>query len=947
MDPRTLEAITLSYNSGMQAFSIQDWSGAIQNLEQAISTLESYPDKKAIVEPRRRFGPVFFTLGAAAFNFPDHPKSIKAFETFLAEWPSHDKALDAKLALARACMADKRYEKALVHFADMERFPSLRDRALAAQVECLRETGKTAEMTATLQKLVSGGINTTIQASGALQLAQLKAEAGEDDRLHELVHQLNAKRQFVENVIALNALIVKLGDSLSEKGQYEQASKVYLNVMPPDQVKSFQKERIEFLERRIAANSAAAKQHPAQALAYQGQNADFQSVLDQAKALMAEFEKLPDYMPSLMLRNARCWYGRDKKWESVLVNTRLMQLYPDAKTEMETAMFGNVVALADLLQVKLCQKACEEYLRNFPKGVNAGTVAYVQGAVAMQAGDLTGAAALFGSHVEAYPNGSLTEQMCMMQGSAYFSLGEMSDSLRAYKQYLIKFPNGAFAEEAKYRIATIPVFQGKFEEGWKLVEDFIRGNPGSQYIEDAKYRLMICKYAASLFDEVLADAAIWEKDHNGGVMLPEVLCLKGDCFAALARNEEAASSYEKSAQCAASDEVLNYALNEASKLFQKLGQTEHLSQMWEEFIHQNSDHPNVVAGIYWISKAKSKDGKVDEAKLIIVEQLQKSLSNPKNENVELLLQQLSQLCWKRPRHKTQPTEVAVASDTTSESSTTPVVSPAQGGESAPPPPWDGLAELEKVIAPLAATADAGGRARLNYCRAELLKLLKRQDEADSLMREIAVMKPQQLSPQLLALAGDYLQRKSMPAEACLYYQHLKENYLRSAWLDYAYTGLGDIALAKGNTKEALELYSQASDEYAGSKLKDSTMGKAMALLELGKFAESKKLLETIAGTKEWRGESTAQAMYFLGEIERRQSRYPEAVAYYQRVFVAYQKYLPWVAKSYVRTAECFDKLGKRKEALGHLQEMMRNEKLVPLPETDQGRKLIQQWGASS
>ncbi len=270
IDAGTAEAITLSFNNGMQAFSRQDWSGAIQHLEQAISTLESYPDKKAILEPRKRFAPVFFTLGAAAFNLPDYPKSIKAFETFLTDWPTHEKSFDARLALARACFRNKDYEKALGLFAELERFPSIRDQALAIQIECYKETGKKVEMTAALQKLIAGGINSTVQASGALQLAEVKAEAGEEDQVTTLIDQLIAKRHLVENVVALNALIVKLGDSLADKDQYEKASKVYLNVMPPDQVKSFQKARIEFLERRIAANVGAAQRNPAQALTYQG-----------------------------------------------------------------------------------------------------------------------------------------------------------------------------------------------------------------------------------------------------------------------------------------------------------------------------------------------------------------------------------------------------------------------------------------------------------------------------------------------------------------------------------------------------------------------------------------------------------------------------------------------------------------------------------------------------
>lgn len=947
MDTETAESITNAYNQGMQAFGRQDWAGAIQQLESAISILESFPDKKATVEPRKRFAPVFFTIGAAAFNLPDYPKSIKAFETFMSEWPNHEKVPDAKLAVARACFSDKQYAKAQGLFAEMEKFPSLRDQALAIQAQCFKETGKVAEQTATLQKLIANGINSTVQAGGALLLAQMHSEAGKDEPLEWLLDQLVARRQFVDNVVALNALIVKLGDSWAEKEQFERASKVYLNVMPPDQVKEFQSKRIEFLERRIAANAAAAQQNPQQAMAYLGQNADFQGVLDQAKALLAEFEKLPDYMPGLMLRNARCWYGREKKWESILVNNRLLQLYPDAKTEREAAMFGNVIAYADVMQVKACQKACEDYLKAFPKGTNAGTVAYVQGAVAMQSGDIKGAATLFGTLIDAHPNSTFIDQMYLMLGTAHFSLGELDEALRVYKRYILKFPKGPALEEAKYRAAIIPVFLGKYEEGWKTVEAFLKDYPRSQYAEDAKYRLMICKYAANLYDEVLADVAKWEKDHPGGIMQPEVLSLKGDCLAAELKNKEAADAYQKAAKTAATDEVLNYALNEASKLLQKIGDTPRLSQMWEEFITEKPDHPSVVAGIYWISKAKTKDGKVDEAKQIVVDQLKKSLNNAKNESVEMLLQQLSMLCWKRPRPKTPPPAPEPPPAPVQLDKDGKPIPPPPPPEPPPLPPWDAMAELEKVIEPLDALADPVGRARLNFARIDLLKLLKRQEDADSLMREIAAMKPEQLSPQLLALSGDYMAAKNFPEEARVFYEFLKENYLKSAWLDHAYAGLGAAALAKGDAKKALELYTLAADEYAGAKIKESTLGKATALMELGKHAEAKKLFETVAGSREWRGEATAQAMFFLGEVERRQGRHAEAVAHYQRVFVAYQKYLPWVAKSYVKAAECFDKLGKRKEAVAHLQEMMRNEKLGQFPETEEGRKLLQQWGPAS
>ena len=69
MDTETAESITNAYNQGMQAFGRQDWAGAIQQLESAISILESFPDKKATVEPRKRSVFVF----EARDRFDDMP----------------------------------------------------------------------------------------------------------------------------------------------------------------------------------------------------------------------------------------------------------------------------------------------------------------------------------------------------------------------------------------------------------------------------------------------------------------------------------------------------------------------------------------------------------------------------------------------------------------------------------------------------------------------------------------------------------------------------------------------------------------------------------------------------------------------------------------------------------------------------------------------------------
>lgn len=944
-DPITTATLFAGFNRGMEAFQKRDWKVALAEMDKVITLYEKYPDKEAVEAAKQDMAPAYYVVGAAAFNVPDYPKAIAAFGRFMTLYPKHERLPHARLAVARATYLNGEFAKAAKLFEAMEQYPSLREQSLIIQAKCLKESNKIKQMIAVVERLIADGITTSGRAGAALLLAQARLTADADEKLAPLLDQLLTRRHLVENVVELNAVIVGLGDLQMAKEQFEKASRTYLQVMPPPEVIAFQKQRIETLERRIAVNkAAAAAPHASQAtlLSIAGQNAELQTVLDEAKELLADFEKIPDYMPGLLLRNARCWYGRDMKWESILVHERLLALYPTAAKEREAALFGNVIAYADLMQVKPCQQQCEQYLKEFPQGDNAGTVAYVLGAVAIQAGDTQGAAKLFEAMIEAYPKSSFIDQMYLLLGGAYVSLGELDKALPLYARYISLFPEGSAVEEFRYRGAIIPVFQGHYEQGWKELEAFLKQYPASPFAGDAAYRLMICKYAAKLYDEVLADMEKWKEAHPTDSTEPEVLALKGDCLAAQMKTKEAADAYQAAARSATNDEVLNYALNEASKLLKKLGDTAQLSQMWENFIKQRPEHFSVVVGIYWISQAKTREGKVAEAKEITVTQLSRCLNQYKNECVEMLLQQLAQLCWKRPRINTPPPAPAPAPVLDKDGKPVP-----QPEAPAPPPlpPWDAMAELDKQLAPLNAIADESGRQRLAFARMELLKILKKQAEADTLMRGISASPPELLSPQLLALAGEFHQHHERDAEATVYYNFLKENYLRSAWLDYAYAGLAAMELAKGNKTKAIELYTLAVDEYGGAKVKDSTLGLAMAMLESERYPEARKLFEQVASTREWRGESTAEAVFYLGLVEERQGNLAEAIAYYQRVFVAYQKYRGWAGKAYIKCALCFDKLGKRKEGIAHLREALRNEKLDPAV-LSEARELLKQWGAS-
>jgi TolA-binding protein len=181
----------------------------------------------------------------------------------------------------------------------------------------------------------------------------------------------------------------------------------------------------------------------------------------------------------------------------------------------------------------------------------------------------------------------------------------------------------------------------------------------------------------------------------------------------------------------------------------------------------------------------------------------------------------------------------------------------------------------------------------------------------------------------------------MRKDAEKFYRALASGFPKSELLDYSYNGLGQIALLEGKAAEAISFFEMAVDKAgATSKLREVTHGKAKALLLLGKLEEAKTVFEQVASTREWRGECTAEAVFYLGEVAFAKGDISGAVQYFQRVFVAYQRYSKVVAKAYLRAADCFEKLGEPEKGLAHLREMISKEKLAAFPEMESAKKRI-------
>ncbi len=939
------------YASGMAAFQAGDYTKAAADLKALLNKAEFSPQLE----------PAFFSLGSAYFNAANYSDAIAAFKNYQTKFPNGPHLNDTIFGLAQSNLLSKNYAEASTQFTALAKDARFKDQALFFSATANKEGGKVDAAIADLEKLAAGDLKSPVSVRGLMLLAQLYSQKGKADKVIPLIHKLHERIGLVDNIVELNAMTVELGDQLYGKNFYSDALECYRAAYPREQIVRLQTERLAAMQRAIDENLNTMKTDSSQVSQLVVANNQLKAETARGKQLLDEFQKLPSVTPAIYIRMARCFYEADKKWESIVVNQELVDKFLDAR-EREPALFGLIASLAEVGQAKRAQERCEQYLKEYKAGPNADTVGYMMGVVSLQANDSQAAEGYFKRMLETQPQNKFADQMNFLLGNAKFQAGKHDEAVGQYKKYLNEFPKGENVEEANYRIALSALFSGKYQEAMDQLHAYLKNYPKGQFVSDAKYRLAVCKYAASLYDEVIADCKAWEKEFGKNQQLGEVQALLGDAYGAKDQVNEAIPAYIDSYKTATTDEVVNYSLFAASKLLQKRGDWNKVADLFREFIDLKPDSPTVISALYWIGKAKAREGKTDEAKRLTADTIKKYIGDPNRDAVELLLTQLAQLCVKKKAPAQPEAAAPVAGDVSGSpppvvagaadpgkaaapGSPTPATTP-EVATAATPPEADPGAELDSLLGSTEQDQSPTARARVIYAKAELARLRRQPAEEEKNIGRIAgEFKPEDLSPVLLGRAGDYLLSKQKPEDAGKFYQKLLEEFPKSDYADFGYAGLGEIAYQKKDLTAALRYFNDGTEKIAASqKLKDLTVGKAKTLFALDKLDEAKKGFEQVASVREWRGESTAFSVFSLGEIEAKKGKWAEANAYFQRVYVAYQKFLPWVAKAYLRSGESFEKLGKTQEAANTYKELLRNEKLSSFAEAAEARQRLQALG---
>ena len=961
-------------NLGMQYFEGGKYQEAIQKLEEWWNQLQEAEKQQ---EPNAF---VILAIGESYYRLGKEDnlnKAIGYWNEFMRRWPAHPKVIEVKLAIAQAYMQMKQWEKAIEWWAQIEQWANqqpqsspvrtlFREHSLTGQAHCYMQLKKPDDEIGVLERLVFPQFATSAAAEGAVRLMSLYALKHDPsvpgteefaDKAIALLKTLQTKTHLVENFIVLNSLAIKLGDELLDVHAYKKALEGYWTVRPRAEVAKMQRERIAAMKLRIDQFMKAAGKDPQKlAEAIRMNDEIVKPRIAEAERILAQFEKAGDYMPALYFRMARCHSDMNKKWEAIVVFNQVLEEYPKAPLR-ELVIFSRLQHYGELGLAERTYQLAEDYLTEFPNGAHLGDVAYIRAATAMRKKDWFMAEKHFTAALPLVQKTDAGKQA--YEAEVRFQIGNTKFLQNKFPEAQVDLQafieghkhladgKGAFMEDAEYQLALTHLFSGHYQRDpdkkadtdgaiERLTAYLAKWGERSTYGSDARYRLGVCNFAAYENEQCVKECQTWLANFGADpkeLLQPEVYALMGDAKAALKQHAEAAVAYIESYKRATTDEVLSYSLFEAGKQLQKAGDWEGVEKLYTEFVQARPEHPAAVTAVYWMGKAKSKLGRMEEAKKVTVETLVKYIGDQKREGIEMILTQIAD--WARRRPQVTVTETVAGTAVTS------------SGLGDPKPPaeptkWDAEAELERMIKPLRENANATAQLRITYTFSELAKLTRNPDKREQLMAEIAEKaKPEDLSPHLLMELGDYQFAKGKIEIAETLYQTLRGNYPKADRVDAGWVGLADVNFARKNFDEAMKLYTHAIDRLgAPYKLKEALLGQAKVHLEKGSYAEAIKLFQEVAGVREWRGESTAFALFQIAEAQFRQKKWAEGTAQFERVALTQLKYPTWAARAYLKAAEGYRNQGKDEKGKERLQEMLTKEKLQSLPEAEEAKKRL-------
>ena len=458
------------------------------------------------------------------------------------------------------------------------------------------------------------------------------------------------------------------------------------------------------------------------------------------------------------------------------------------------------------------------------------------------------------------------------------------EAVDRFKAWLSAHPHHDMAPDVRYWLPIALYYGGRYDEALPLFDAYAKENPLSVYAPEAVYRAACCRYALEDFRGAADGVAAFLAAYPDHYFRYEAAVMQGDALATLGDFDASKAAY-RTAMVPAAGPFYYMALTQIERVHKALAEPEEYRALAAEFVQYIKDMPqdsNIVDAAWRAGWAYRQLRQTEQVQRLYWQMIELHGNRPEWEGFDLILDDLAKLYPKDAK--------------------------------------EFAAELRARLERATARQRTALAARL---AAAAIRLLPDDQQTRAIASFAGRFPVESLGPEtLLWLARRWIDH-GMPSPAVSELSFLLDHYPESRHVPAAHMILSQQALDASDFADA---YAHANAVLADAAeldvLLEATFCRAEALRGLGHNGEAISDYNDILANRAAPRRLKPEALLGIASCLESQKEWNQAIAYYQRVYVLYGAYKKQVAIAYVRSAACFEKLGKIKEALDTYDEFL-------------------------
>jgi len=914
------------FGEAEKAFTDKDFNTAVAKIQELLTALGNRQDAPLEM--------LHFNIGLAHLMGGNAADAEKAFEDCAKKFPKGEYTSRCYLGIGRAALEQGSDEKKAVAIEALKKAaldPKFRTEAGLSLGQVYIDTDKAEEAMKVFRSLMGSDIRTPQQTAAAVEVIGLLADTQQFDDLVRYLDRLINQPGVRDSIAWYSNQVIVKGDSMVSGENWEAALAIYRSIPPRTQILQVQAVSLDTMRKERAQLDARMKAEEKKGLGERSNVSELLSSMDSAIQLNEEarkvIEDIPDLDAALLMRRGRCFYYLERREEALLCFRTLRLKHPTAK-DAQAAAYAEVVLYNELKDTTKIRELSDEFLKKYPDAPMVEQVATLAGEVLVQTGKWDEVLKFYEDLAAKFPQSPSLDRFVFFQGVAKFQSGDFEGSAQLLEKFLTDYPNTQLKETAVYRIAMAFFLTNNYKKTLEWCQNYLNQFPEGHYAGDMYYRLAFIDSNDKETDQsknIIKSLGDYLEKKPDDAAAGSMLSLMADTWkkmkienkdpekaAAEAKNNEdqALAAFKKAVWSDSPDDVIQYAMDSATTIMQGRKDWQGIADLQGKFLKEKPDHQMALMAADWVSKAMARLGKPEEGAQILADVMAKNIADPSKEQVEFLISQIAKSLVPRKRTPEMNKEL--------DDKLTAMLNQAAEGKESP-----------TTIA------------RIYYGRAQLAMLLRDGKTAESYLSNIANdpnIPADALSPALLSACGEILLKTGDLDRAEEMFRRLADRFKQSTFSDAGPVGLGQVALARKQPEEAYKIFDDALTNIPGmSRFKEATLGKLEALRDLEKYDEAEKLSLQIVGDRSMRGPFIPKAYLILADVLRKRAvkqdakgsieTLKKAHAYYQTVYLKYQKETELAAQGYWGAYETAKDLGNTKLADETIKILAENPKL--------------------